>query len=617
MSLSQSIANPVDSATVSNASYDAVIVGAGVAGAIVAKELSEQGKHVLIIEAGSSKDLSLTGYQQFVDTFYAAVTKDNNAPFPRNPNAPSPRSPDVKKLIPGQVDSSNGYLVQEGPLALDSSYTRVTGGTTMHWEAKTPRMLPDDFSLRSKHGHGLDWPISYEQLMPYYQKAENELGISGDVVSQKSFGTPFEEGYVYPMYTMPHSYLDKQVAAGVDGTSVELDGETRIIQVLTFPQARNGIPNPDYDNGNRFIPDGLTSQHPVEYGERCQGNANCTPLCPVQAKYDGRRTLAKADRTGRLDVLFQAVASKVEIDPENGCVKAVHYKRYHDSKSPEHDTGVAKGQLFVLATNAVENARLLLASNLHSTSGLVGKNLMDHPYLLAWGLLPEVAGTMRGPICTGGISAFRHGSFRNNQSAFAVDIHNDGWGWATGSPYSEVLDIIDNKNKYGEDLRQELVSRISRQLLLAFMCELPADPSNQVTVDPAYTDQLGNYRPVISFNISDYCRKTLAYSRYLSRLIFQRVGAEDYTHYDPSDYGYFTYKGEGYAFRGGNHYAGTHVMGTNKHNSVVDEYQRSWDHKNLYLVGAGSMPTIGSSNTTLTLAAISFKSTEEMLRDLN
>ena len=310
------------------------------------------------------------------------------------------------------------------------------------------------------------------------------------------------------------------------------------------------------------------------------------------------------------------MASKIEIDPANGRVTAVHYKQYHDKNSPEHTTGTAKGRLFVLAANAVENARLLLASDLPNTSGLVGRNLMDHPYILAWGLMPEVTGTMRGPLSTSGIGAFRQGAFRDKQAAFAIDIHNEGWGWATGSPYTDVVDIVDNKNKYGQELRQELISRISRQLLLAFMCELPPDPSNRVSINPEYKDQLGNYRPVISFNISDYCLKTLAYARYISRVIFQRVGAEDYTHYDPSDYGYFTYQGQGYVFRGGNHYAGTHVMGTNKHNSVVDKYQRSWDHENLYLVGAGSMPTIGSSNTTLTLAALSFLSTEQMLNDL-
>ncbi len=605
----------VDLKTVTNTTYDAVIVGAGISGSIVAKELSEQGNKVLILEAGSHQDLTLAGFQSYVNTFYTAVEKDNNAPFPRNPNAPSPRSPDVSKLIPGKVDDRN-YLVQQGPLALDSSYTRVTGGTTVHWEGKTPRMLPDDFRMRTLHGQGLDWPIPYEEIMPFYRIAENELGVSGSVEDQKAIGVPFKEGYVYPMHNMPPSYLDRQVAQKLDDTRVELNDESYKLEVQTFPQARNGVPNPQYNQGKGFIPDKLASVHSVEYGERCQGNANCTPICPVQAKYDARKTLNKALNTHRVHILSQAVASKLEIDPENGHVTAVEFKHYQDKDSPQYTAGVAKGRLFVIAANAVENARLLLASGINGTSGLVGKNLMDHPYMLAWGLMPKVTGTMRGPICTSGISTFRQGKFRDRQAAFAIDIHNDGWGWATGSPYTEVLEIVNNKNKYGQELRQELISRISRQILLAYMIELPPDPSNQISINPQYVDRLGNYRPIVSFNVPDYCRQTFAYGRHLSRLIFQRLGAEDCTHYDPSDYGYFTYKGEGYTFRGGNHYAGTHVMGTNKHNSVVDRHQRSWDHRNLYLVGAGSMPSIGSSNTTLTMAALCFMSTQQMIEDL-
>lgn len=603
MSQSQTIAKSVDCQTVSERFYDAVIVGSGVAGAIVAKQLSEQGKNVLIIEAAPNTDLTLAGFQNYIDTFYGAAEKDANSPYPSNPNALSP-------------NKFNDYFVEKGPMTLGGSYTRVTGGTTMHWEAKTLRMLPEDFELQSKYGQGLDWPISYKDLMPYYDKAEYEIGVCGDTEEEKELGIPFADGYVFPMQKLPPSYLDEKVREKVEGTKVKLAGETFELKLATFPQGRNGVPNPNYDNGNVFVPDGVTSENPVEYGERCQGNANCVPLCPAQAKYDARRTLGKAFRTGRVELLSQAVAYRVEIDPASGRVSSIHYKHYNDPNSSEHTTGIAKGRLFVLAANAIENARLMLASELPSTSGLMGRHLMDHPFMLAWGLMPEVTGTMRGPICTSGIGTFRKGAFRHQQSVFGIDIHNDGWGWATGSPYTEVLDAIDNKNKYGEELRHTLISRISRQLLLAFMCELPADSSNRVTIDPQYKDQLGNYRPVISFNISNYCRKTLAYARSLSRVIFQRLGVEDYTHYDSSDKAYFTYEGEGYFYRGGNHFSGTHVMGTTKNNSVVDAHLRSWDHENLYLVGAGSMPSIGSSNTTLSIAALSFLASEQMLKDL-
>ncbi len=594
----------VDLETVSNTFYDVVIVGSGIAGAIVAKELSEQGKSVLILEAGQSKDLTLAGFQSYIDTFYTATPKSANAAYPQNLNALSPNDDDA-------------YFVEKGPMRLSGSYTRVPGGTTMHWEGKTIRMLPDDFELRTKYGQGLDWPISYHDLMPYYNKAEYEIGVSGDKEEQEALGVPFDEGYVFPMEKMPASYLDQKVMEKVKGTKVKLEEEEYELTFASFPQGRNGVPNPKYDRGNRYVPDGVSSIHPVQYGERCQGNANCVPLCPAQAKYDARRTLTKAFQTGRVHLLCQAVAFKVEIEPEKGRVTAVHYKRYEEPKIPTHKVGIAKGKLFVLAANAVENARLMLASDLPNENGLIGRHLMDHPFTLAWALMPEVTGTLRGPLATTGIATFRKGDFRHKQSAFAADIHNDGWGWATGSPYSEVTDAIDNKNKYGQELRDTLINRISRQLLLAFMCELPPEPSNRVTIDANYKDQLDNYRPVINFNIPDYSIRTLAYTRKLSRVIFQRLGAEDYTHYDPKDPAYFKFEGEGYFYRGGNHFSGTHLMGTNDKNSVVNSQLRSWAHENLFLVGSGSMPTIGSSNTSLTIAALSFMASEQMLKDLN
>ncbi|MEA5470610.1 GMC family oxidoreductase [Spirulina sp. 06S082] len=608
MNQSKTMVNLVDRTTVSNTEYDVVIVGAGVAGAIVAKELSEQGKTVLILEAGTGEGLTLEGFQSYVETFYGALEKNANAPYPLNPNALSP------------TDGANGYFEEKGPLPLSGSYTRILGGTTMHWEGKTLRMIPEDFELRSKYGQGLDWPITYDELMPYYRKAEYEIGVSGNTGEQKELGIRFIDGYVLPMKELPPSYLDKKVSEKIHGTTVELHGETILLKLSTFPQGRNSIPNPDYrnyNNGYDFVPDGVASKNPVEYGERCQGNANCVSICPVQAKYDARKTLNTIAFPDRVHLLPKAVASQVEIDNETGRVTAIHYKHYQNKNSPEHTVGTARGRLFVLAANAVENAKLMLASGLPSTSGLMGCNLMDHPFLLAWALMPERTGTMRGPLVTSGIASFRTGNLRQQQSAFGIDIHNDGWGWSGTGVNNIVQDAIDNQRKYGVALREELIDRISRQLLLAFMCELPADANNRVTIDPQYKDQLGIYRPVIHFNIPDYCKKAMASARNLSRTIFDRLGAEDHTHYDASDPAYFEYEGEGYWFRGGNHFSGTHVMGTTKDNSVVNSHLRSWDHENLYLLGSGSMPTIGTSNTTLSIAALSFRASEEMLRDLN
>ena len=595
--------------------YDAVIVGAGIAGSLIAHQLSRSGQRVLILEAGPAEDLTIAGYENYVTRFYQAASKDNQAPYRHNPNAPMPRSTDANRITPGETDAST-YLVQAGPYATDTVYTRVLGGTTMHWEAKTPRMLPEDFEMASRFGHGLDWPIGYRDLEPFYRQAEREIGVSADVEDQAYLGITFPQGYEYPMRGLPLSYLDQMVAGGVDGMPVDLDGEHLSLKVRPFPQGRNGIPNPDYDGKKGYVPVGAVSTSQVDQGGRCQGNNNCVPICPVQAKYHAGKTLAQALSSGKVDLLAQSVAYKVHTDPETGRVTHLEYRAYRDPRSAEYTTGTARGRIFVLCANAIETPRLMLASGLKSTSGLMGRNLMDHAYLLNWALLPQVAGTMRGTNCTGGIVDLRGGSFRRQQASFSIDIHNDGWGWATGAPFTDLQAIVDNQNKFGPALRQALVSQVSRQLLMAFMTEVPPSPSNRVTVDPAYKDQLGNMRPVITFRIPDYTMRGVAYGRRLARRIFQRLGAEDCTVYDPSDYGYVTYEGQGYIIRGGNHLAGTHVMGTTKANSVVDATLRCWDHENLYLAGGGSMPSIGTANVTLTLAALCLKSATHMIDQL-
>lgn len=605
--------------------YDAVIVGSGVSGSIMAHELARAGCSVLVLEAGPGRDFSQNGYEHYLENFYSNPTKDNNAPFLRNPNAEMPRGPDCVPLKAGCGPVDNSYLVQNGPFISDTVYSRVLGGTTVHWEAKAIRMLREDFSTRTDYGVGLDWPIGLDTLNPFYRRAEYELGVSGDVESQKQLGAEFDPGYVYPMVELKASYLDQIVAKGIEGMTEKLGGESFTVCLSTFPQAKNADPNPDYakwnewDGNKVFQPRGAISFHQTNDGERCQGNTNCVPLCPVQARYDARKTLIQAMVTGHVDLLSQAVASCVHFNRETGEVEEIEAKIYETRESPRHTTKGFRGRLFILAANAVENARLMLASSEltgQPVNGLLGRHLMDHPYLLSWALLRENAGVGRGPSCTSGICGFRRGEFRKEMASFAGDIHNDGWGWATGSPAADLIDAVD-KHLFGRELREHLIQRISRQLLFAYMIELPADPRNQVTVDPKYKDQLDNMRPIFTLSLPEYSMKTAAYVRQLSRKIFDRLGVEkDFTHYDPSDYGYVSYNGEGYAIRGGNHLSGTHVMGKNASDSVVNEEQRSWDHRNLYLVGPGSMCSIGSSNTTLTTAALAFKAAADAVCQL-
>lgn len=590
-------------------SHDVVIVGSGVSGALIAKTLGARGLKVLVVEAGPGEDVTVAEYTKSVERFYSAVSKDNNAPYAKSRNAPMPRDYDAVKLHDGQPND-RGYLVQNGPFEIDSTYSRVLGGTTRHWEAKALRMLPDDFRMQSAFGRGQDWPLSYDDLAPDYARAERELGVSGNVEDQGYGGLTFEDGYVYPMKRMPPSFLDQTMARDLDGFEVSVGEQSFKLNVRSTPQARNGIPNPAYDGGKGFAPTGAVSIHQAEMGGRCQGNTNCVPICPVQAKYDARRTLLAAFATGNVRLLPRTVAAKVEIDSASGRVTGVVCKTYADKDAPGHITGTLRAKTFVLAANAVENARLMLASDLHSSSDLMGRNLMDHAYLLTWALMPQVVGTGRGPLCTSGIEDLRTGAYRSHHAAVRFSIHNDGWGWATGAPYTDLAELVDGRNLTGQALRRGLVDRVGRQLLLDCMIEVLPEKSNRISVDPRYLDQMGNPRPVVSFHIPDYTLETVAFSRRLTRRIYQRLGAEDHSHYDPAAPGWVSHDGEGFTVRGGNHWAGTHIMGAQPKTSVVDVTQRSWDHGNLYLAGAGSMPSIGTANTTLTLAALCLRTAD-------
>src|SRR5437588_1328432 len=209
----------------SEKTYDVVIVGAGIAGAILAKTLSKAGKSVLILEAGEGVhgiDLepqeAFKVYQGYLDTFYKAVAKAPNAPYPNLPTAPSPDVLDIQR-IEGTTPSTTGYFVQAGPMPFASTYDRRPGGTTLHWLGTCLRMLPNDFRVKSTYGVGVDWPISYEELRPYYEMAEQEIGVSADVkdLYYPNAGADFFGAYEYPMHGIPQSYLDQQFIKAVDG----------------------------------------------------------------------------------------------------------------------------------------------------------------------------------------------------------------------------------------------------------------------------------------------------------------------------------------------------------------------------------------------------------------
>ncbi|WP_448204905.1 GMC family oxidoreductase [Azospirillum sp. sgz302134] len=588
--------------------YDVVIVGAGVAGAIVAYELGRKGKSVLVLEAGPADPPNRAAY---MEQFYLANAKVPESPYPPDPakpnpaglNAPRPTTLDLQ--WPG--DATKSYLIQNptgtGGTPFASTYERLAGGTMWHWLGTSLRLLETDFTMKSTYEVGEDWPVAYTDLLPFYARAEQELGVSGDPADLDYLDPHRPTGF--PMPGILKSLVDQAVAGAVDGKT--LFG--RPLKVSTTTAARNS--------------------QPFDERRTCAGNTNCIPICPVQAKFDATVLLNKALETGNVTLLAQAVASRVLVDGVTGRISGIEYITYNEPDGPGTVQEPAIGDVYVLAAHAIETPKLLLNSysnalpkGVANGSDQVGRNLMDHPLYLSWAMAPTPVWGMRGPLSTSGIETLRDGPFRHERAAFRIEIGNEGWNFPGSDPYTTVQDLIDGTNKnglnpdrvklFGQSLIQAMNDRLTRQFRMACLVEQLGDPSNRITLSDQHTDHLGLRRPVVHYRLDDYTRRGFLAAKEASSRIYAWMGAKEYTATDPKSPTTFTVEdGLGdtaeFNYYGAGHIMGTCRMGNSKATSVVNADQRSWEHDNLYIVGSSVFPTSATGNPTLTIAATTFR----------
>jgi choline dehydrogenase-like flavoprotein len=272
-------------------------------------------------------------------------------------------------------------------------------------------------------------------------------------------------------------------------------------------------------------------------------------------------------------------------------------------------------------------------ANRRDDKGSVGKYLMDHPLYLAWALTPKPVWGYRGPLSTAGIEVCRDGGFRRERGAFRIEIGNEGWNFPIGDPDTTTIDFVnglngsrlnkDSKPLSGNALTAALNDKLRRQFRLGFLVEQSPDDTNRVTVPDQvpdeFKDHLGLPRPHITYDLSEYTKRGMAAAKKTATAIFQSMHAEEFTSEpradDPSTFEWPPGQKTRIKYFGSGHIVGTHRMGENSENSVVDSFQRSHDHENLYLVGSGSFPTVATANPTLTLAALCLRTADKILKD--
>jgi choline dehydrogenase-like flavoprotein len=527
----------------SETDFEFAIVGSGVAGALVARQLAQAGRKVVILESGGRIDRT-----EALDRYQHALIRNLSAPYPNWPWAPIP-------------DESNpaAYFGKQSSPRYSPSYLKLVGGTTWHWTGNTPRFLPHDFELEQRYGVGVDWPISYSELEPFYLKAEYALGVAGD--SQDDQGSP--RSGPYPMPPIPMTYADKVLAGRLAPLGVK---------VKPFPAARNSQP---YDDR---MP--------------CCGSNNCTPICPSGAQYSAHTDVEKAVHAGAR-LIDRATVYRLETNESQRLV-ALHYKL------PDGTTHRLTALHFVLAANSIESPRLLLMSanpltpeGIANSSGQVGRNLMDHILFFHSFSMPVPLYSGRGPQCVSALAlGGRDGQFRRRHAATKLFISN------ALDAHAAALHRINDEANWGKlipQLRNELIHRSC----FGGEIETLPDEQNRVILDSGRTDPLGLTLPKIEYRLSDYSERGLIHWQERVAELIKKIGgtslatSTQYSSHHPS---------------------GTLRMGRNAMTSVVDEHCQSHDHANLYISGSSVFPSLGTANPTLTVAALSLRLAEKLLK---
>jgi choline dehydrogenase-like flavoprotein len=534
---------------------DFVIVGAGAAGGVVARELSVAGFRVVVLEQGPYLREADFRHDEFGVSTLAALTND----FRVSPNTFRSSPNDTATVRPA---------VQ---------YGRVVGGGSVHFTGNYWRLHEIDFVEHSKKGAVAgadrdDWPITYAELEPYYSRAEWELGVSG-LAGASPFDPP--RSRPYPLPPLP-----------IKPVGVLAERGARKLGWTAFPAPMAILSRP------------YKGRSPCAHCGFCE-----TFGCEMRAKSSTLATMIpEAEATGRCEIRPRSYVRKVEVD-DAGRVTGV---TYFDARKREV---FQRAKAVVLCANGAETPRLLLMSTssrfpngLANSSGWVGTHLMFNGGSLVGGLFEHEINGYKGVVDSRVIHDFYQLDPKLGiDGGGGLDIRFDfppiafaQWGLPMDAP------------TWGADFKQMLRHYYTRSAYtLAHTTQLPV-ASNAVSLDPIVKDAWG--LPAIRVTFAEHANdlKLYHFMEDRSKELLAAAGALKRWSFPIDD--------SGAPFLPSVHLLGTCRMGNDPSRSVVDRNHRAHDVPNLFIVDGSSFVTSGRGQPTLTIQALAFRAAEHMAR---
>ena len=512
---------------------DVLIVGAGASGAAFAWALSRAGIEVLCLDQGDWVDP--TAYPPNRDDW------ELHRQFAMHPD------PNVRRL-------AADYPLNNDDTPIVPLMFNAVGGSTIHWSAHFPRFHPSDFRVKTLDGVAVDWPLSYAELEPYFDLNDRMMGVAG------LQGDPaYPPKPPRPTPPIPLGKLGETIAAGFDKLGWH------------WWPSDSAIITRNYDGRHGCI--------------------NCGPCdlgCPVGAKASTDITYwPKALAQGaRLETHARVREITLAADGSAGGV------RFYD-----RDGALVEqpARHVVVACNGIGTPRLLLNSRsarfpdgLANSSGLVGKNLMFHPYAVVTGLFPERLDGYKGPTPC----------MIWSQQFYETDPARDfvrGYSFqiARGlDPVATALSgTLSGQIPWGDGHRAAYDARYDRTLRIVIIGEDLPEEHNRVELDPVLTDSDGIPAPKVSYRLSENSRRLMDHGIARATEAMEAAGATETSAIPLLHFGGF-------------HLMGTARMGDDPATSVVNGEGRSHDVPNLYVIDGSVMPTVGGVNPTSTIQAV-------------